>query len=75
MSRLSFASSRAVNFDSRKCQGNTRTATSFWLAGLGVAVLVVLGSSQLWASLLGLAAINACAFFLFLEWLERRDRR
>lgn len=75
MSTHFFASLHPVNFYSRKCQGNTRTATPLWLTGLGVAVLVVLGSHQLWVSLLGLAAVNACAFFLFLEWLERRDRR
>lgn len=48
---------------------------SFWLVGLGMAVLVVAGSDRLWASLLGLAAINASAFFVFLEWVEQRDRR
>lgn len=63
-----------VDTKSGKCRGKARPATSFWLMGLGLAVLVVLGSNQLWVSLLGLAAINACGFFVFLEWLEQRDR-
>lgn len=75
MSTHSFASVHTVHFLSRRCHGNARTATSFWLAALAVAVLVVLGSDQLLASLLGLASVNACAFFLFLEWLEQGNRR
>lgn len=75
MSTHSFASLHSVQFQSRRCHGNTRTAAPVWLAALAVAVLVALGSDQLLASLLGLASVNACAFFLFLEWLERRDRR
>lgn len=65
---------RPVGIKRGKCRGNARSATSFWLMGAGLAVLVVLGSNQLWTSLLGLAAINACGFFVFLEWLEQRDR-
>lgn len=65
---------RPVGIRSGKCQGSARPATSLWLMGAGLAVLVILGSNQLWASLLGLAAINACGFFVFLEWLEQRDR-
>lgn len=51
--------------------GTMTVSLGGWLSALSFAVVVLLASDDLWASLLALAAVNACAFFVFQEWVDR----